>query len=162
MPSYLTLVEFRLKTLLPAEVIDEVEARTPGFVDEQISMVSARFDSRFAKRYDVPFQAPYPTIVTEWITHIVSLRTYMKRGVYATDTTFAEYKAQHDQAVKEVEEAADSDTGKFELPLRADTNANGIMRGSPRSYTEAGPYVFTDVQADIARDEDANRTGTLR
>lgn len=163
MAAYLTLAEFRLITLLPSNVIDEIEARTPGWTANQLLRQSARIDARLAKRYQAPFTtAPYPLILGDWLSAIVSHFSYLKRGVSSLDDQAKEYRDQHDVALKEMEEAANSETGLFELPLRADLDANAVTRGNPISYTEAGPYVWTDVQVDAARDEDSNRSGTFR
>ena len=163
MASYLTLVEFRAVTLLPVNVTDEIEARTPGWTLAQLTRQSARIDARLAKRYAAPFtQTPYPLILTDWLDAVVSHYSYLKRGVNSLDEQAAEYKARHDQAWAEITEAANSDTGLFELPLRQDVAANAITRGNPISYSEASPYVFTDVQVDSAHEEDGNRSGTFR
>jgi hypothetical protein len=160
---YLTTSEFRLLTLLPASVIDEVEDLTPGWLLEQLTKVSSRMDARFAKRYAAPFSSPYPTVAQEWLAHIVSWRCYLKRGVNSLDSEAQEYKAQHDQALKEIEEAATGDTGLFELPQRQDVPAgSGVSRGSPRSYSEQSPYAWTDRQAQTGRSEDESGGGTRR
>lgn len=160
MSAYLTESDFRLQTLLPVNVIDEVEDRTPGWVTQQLLMVSARIDTRLTKRYAVPFASPYPIAVLEWLTHIVSWRCYLKRGVNSLDSEATEYKSQHDQALKELEEAANSNTGLFELPLRADTAATGVSRGGPRAYTEQSPYVSQDQIAATGHNEDSNGGGS--
>lgn len=163
MSVYLTDSEFRLLTLLPVNVIDEVEARTPGWLTQQLTTVSSRMDARFAKRYAAPFVVPYPTVVQEWLAHIVSWRCYLKRGVNSLDSEAAEYKAQHDQALKEIEEAANSETGLFELPLKqSQPDGSGVVRGGPSSYSEQSPYVWTDSQAEIGRSEDEAGGGTFR
>lgn len=164
MSVYLTNSEFRLLTLLPVNVLDEAEARTPGFLAAQLSNVSSRMDARLAKRYAAPFAAPYPTVVQEWLAHIVSWRCYLKRGVNSLDSEAAEYKAQHDEALKEILEAANSETGLFELPLLQDLtpDASGVVRGGPLGYSEQSPYVWTDQQGEIGHNEDSNRGGTFR
>ncbi len=161
MSVYLSDAEFRVLTLLPVNVVDEIEARTPGWLTQQLTVVSTRMDARFTKRYAVPFVAPYPTVAQEWLAHIVSWRAYLKRGVNSLDSEAAEYKAQHDQAIKEIEEAANSETGLWELPLRQDSpDATGVARGGPRAYSEASPYVWTDVQSAAGRNEDEQGGGT--
>jgi len=160
---YLTNIEFRLLTLCPVNVIDEVESRSPGWLAMQLTSVSSRIDARLAKRYAAPFVAPYPTVVQEWLAHIVSWRAYLKRGVNSLDSEAAEYKAQHDEALKEILEAANSDTGLFELPLLQDLipDASGVVRGGPQSYSEQSPYVWMDVQEQAGRNEDGNRGGSF-
>ena len=160
MASYLTLTQFNLQTLLPDNIVSEIEAVTPGWTAEQLRVVSESFDVRLRKRYAAPFASPYPTILGEWLTHIVSMRAYLKRGVSSLDEQFQEYKQQHDAAFAQLAEAADSVTGLFDLPLRQDTSTTGITKGFPRAYTETSPYVWTDVQAQTGRNEDSNGGGS--
>lgn len=158
--AYLTETEFRLLTMLPVNVLDEVPA---GWVTEQLSKVSSRMDARFAKRYAAPFVVPYPTVVQEWLAHIVSWRCYLKRGVNSLDADAAEYKAQHDQALKEIEEAANAQSGLFELPLRQDLpSGSGVSRGMPRVYSEQSPYAWSDQQRGTGVNEDLQGGGTYR
>jgi hypothetical protein len=90
----------------------------------------------------------------------VTIRAWMKRGFDPNDLATEEYKADAAAAMEEIKEAANADTGLFELPLRADTTASGISKGGPLGYTEASPYVWTDEQARAGRDEDSRRGGT--
>jgi len=62
-------------------------------------------------------------------------------------------KEQHDIAVAELKEAADSKDGLFDLPLRADTTATGVSKGGPRGYSEASPYTNLDRQRARRRNE---------
>lgn len=160
MSVYLTDSEFRLLTLVPVNVVDEIEARTPGWLTQQLTLVSSRINTRLFKRYAVPFEAPYPEVIQEWLAHIVSWRAYLKRGVNSLDEEAAEYKAQHDLALKELEEAATSETGLFELPLKQSTlGASGVSRGGTRGYSEQSPYAWTDTQGRTGRNEDRSGNG---
>jgi phage gp36-like protein len=125
-------------------------------------MASAYIDSRLAKRYAAPFEAPYPIAVTRWLTDLVTLRCWRKRGVVSTDEQMIDYRAAADAAMRELTEAANSNEGLFDLPLRADTDASGIVRAFPQSYSEQSPYVWYDIQADIGHDEDSAGEGTFR
>lgn len=169
MAAYLVLATFKLTTDMPSQFVDEIEAREPGWVDKALEMGSAYIDSRLAKRYgNAPppspliFAAPYPVAVVRWLTDLVTMRCWRKRGVVATDEQIIDYRAAADAAMRELTEAANSDTGLFDLPLRADTSASGIAKGFPRSYSEQSPYVWYDVQADIGREEDSSGEGTFR
>lgn len=161
--AYLTTTEFRALTLLPVNVVDAAEAQSPGWLAAQLEAVSRRMDARLAKRYAAPFATPYPTVLQEWLAHIVSHRCYLKRGVNSLDEQAQEYRAQHDTALAELEQAANSETGLFELPLHEDIpGGTGVARGNSRSYSEQSPYVWMDAQADIGRSEDNNGGGTFR
>lgn len=162
MTAYLNLADFKLTTDMPSAFVDEIEVQEAGWVDKALDMGSAYIDSRLAKRYDAPFIAPFPIAVIRWLTDLVTLRCWRKRGVVATDEQMIDYRAAAETAQRELTEAANSDTGLFDLPLRANTDTSGINRGFPRSYSEQSPYVWYDIQADIGHDEDSAGEGTFR
>lgn len=158
--SYLTLADFRAFSLMPSTDVDELEARAPGFIAKQCEVATADIDSRLRKRYAAPFGSPCPVKVQAWCARIVTRVAYLKRGVDPTDPQFAAYVADADTAMAEIKEAADAQFGLFDLPLRQDTKATGLTAPRPLGYSEASPYVWTDVQASAAHDEDANGEGT--
>ncbi len=160
MAAYLTVAAFKLLSVMPAEFVDAIEAVTPGWTAAQLELESARIDSRLRKRYEVPFGSPAPVEVQGWLANIVTLRAYMRRGFDPTDQQAVQYKADADTAIAEMKEAADSNEGLFDLPLRADSTASGIVKGGPRVYSETSPYVGFDVQAGIGRNEDNAGGGT--
>ncbi len=160
MPAYLTVLEFTPLSLMPDEDIDALELRYSAFLSAQLASRSAWIDSRLRKRYAVPFAAPYPDAVVGWLAALVTVRAYLKRGVNPNDEQWLLIKADADTAVAEIKEAADSETGLFDLPLRQDTTASGISKGAPMGYSEASPFVFTDRQVTTGRDEDRNGMGT--
>lgn len=160
MAPYLTIATFKNLTAMPSTDVDALEAIAPGWVDAKLAAKSRWIDARLSKRYAVPFTAPYPEAVTDWLARIVTLNAYLRRGVDPNDRQFEELKADAEAAELEVKEAAESEKGLFELPLRADTAAGGISKGGPLGYSEASPYAWTDVQRDAATLEDSNRRGT--
>ncbi len=161
MASYLTLAEFRTLTLMPPTDVDELDVRVPGFIALQLEIVSAEIDSRLAKRYAVPFASPYPIAVRGWLSRIVTRTAYLKRGIDPDDPQWQSYDEDAKAARVELLEAANSDTGLFELPLRSDTSVIGVSKGGPYAYSERSPYVWTSRQASAGRDEDAAGEGTL-
>lgn len=165
MPAYLTVDEFRLRTLLPTYVLDEIEQGTPGWLQSQLETFYADVNARLSKRYNVPFADPPPTAVQQWCVHIVSLNAWLKRGVSAVDESFTEYQKKHDRAFEEMREAADAVDGLFDLPATTAPNggdASGIKRGGPHVYSENSPYVGFSKQARIGRSEDSRGDGTKR
>lgn len=160
MPAYLVLTDFRDLTIMPTASVDGIETDTPGWIDKQLAKWSRWIDSRLIKRYAVPFEAPYPEVVTEWLTRIVTVRCFLKRGIDPNDDQWTLVKQDCDTALAEIAEAADSDTGKFELPMRADLTQDGITKGGPFGYSETSPYVWTDAQGDQGHAEDSVRRGT--
>lgn len=152
--AYHDLASFQLASLMPASFIDEIELRTPGWIDNRLLIGSAYLNSRLLKRYDAPFAAPYPIAVCDWLAKIVTMECWLKRGVASTDEEFQEYKLQATTAIAEIREAADAKDGLFDLPLRADTDASAITQGFPRAYSEQSPYVWADIQRAAGRAED--------
>jgi hypothetical protein len=162
-------VDFARRTLLPAHVLTEIEQRSPGWLATQIEAVSATIDARLSKRYRVPFAGPpYPALVLNWIVDIVSFNAWLKRGASPTDEMIEAFKEKHDAAVAQMQEAADSEIGLFELPGAvggADPGApggatTGVSLGGPQSYSEQSPYVASDRQRETGRREDFSRRGS--
>lgn len=160
MPAYLTKAEFINITIMPVEFINAIEAKSPGFVDKQLEIYSALIDSRLVKRYGVPFQAPYPLMVTLWLTRIVTHQLWLRRGSDPNDEQYQDVKAAALSSYDELKEAADAQNGLFDLPLRADTNLSGVDRIGPFGYSEQSPYVWATRQATTGRDEDRNGRGS--
>ncbi len=157
--SYLDLDAFRARTLAPAVYVDDVEAAHAGWLDGQLAAWSRKIDSRLRKRYAVPFAEPNET-VKEWLTQIVTLRLFLKRGVDANDEQFETIRQDAQDALAEIKEAADSEEGLFDLPLLDAADGSAISKGGPLGYGEASPYVWTDRQVATARDEDGAGEGT--
>lgn len=160
MASYLTTAEFKTRTLMPGEFVDAIEAVDSGWTLLQLEEASAWIDSRLRKRYAAPFESPYPTQVLSWLTRIVTVRAYLKRGVDATDEQFQSIQQDAMDAKAEILDAANGDAGLFDLPLRSDTTATGISKGGPWAYSEQSPYVGFSRQARTGREEDRNGGGT--
>jgi hypothetical protein len=148
---YLDLTTYRARTIAPPLYLDEVEAQHPGWLLEQLTFWSSWIDSRLKKRYAAPFAAPpnTPPTVLGWLARIVDAELYLKRGYDPNDKQSARVDTRADTARAEIQEAADSEKGLFELPLRADEPAaTAITRGGPLGYTEQSPYTWSDVQRD--------------
>jgi len=158
MASYLTPQQFSDRSVMPAEHLETIEALSPGWLATQLEQQSAWLDARLRKRYSAPFASPYPAAVLGWLTDIVTLAAYLRRGVNAQDEQFQLIKEAAQNARAEVREAADSQTGLFDLPLASGESA--ISKGGPFGYSEQSPYVGFDVQRDAATLEDQSRRGT--
>lgn len=159
--AYLDVAGFKLESEMPSVFVDALETEEPGFLDTQLESGSRWLDARLRKRYAVPFVEPYPKIVLHWLALIVTPRAWRKRGLDANDQQYVDVKAAADAAVLEVLEAANSETGLFDLPTLDEADGSAVSKGGPQSYTEASPYVFTDEQATVGREEDAAGSGTL-
>ena len=151
--AYLDLNGFKARTLMPAAEVDSIESFAAGWILQQLTDGSAYLDTRLAKRYEAPFTSPYPIAILKWLTQLVTVRVYFKRGVNPSDEQFALVQKDAETAEAEIKEAADSDAGLFDLPLRSDTNASGIVKGGPFSYSEQSPWTWTDVQLEAVGNE---------
>lgn len=156
----LTLDQFKDRTTLPDTYVDEMENARPGWMAAQINLVTAWVNARLCKRYAVPFVDPAPEIVLGWVTALVTMRVWSRRGYDPNSPDMVEVLADLKLAKDEIKEAADSEVGLFELPLRSDTDVVGVTKGGPWSYTEASPYVWTSRQACTGRDEDSDGYGS--
>lgn len=159
MAAYLTLAAFKVRSLMPQTDVEALEALAPGFVDGQLEYYSRWIDARLRKRYAAPFETPNET-VKEWLSRLVTVRCYLRRGVDPTDEQFVSIKEDRDEARDEIKEAADSETGLFDLPLLDAADGTAVSKGGPYGYSEQSPYVAFDRQAETGRTEDRNRTGT--
>jgi phage gp36-like protein len=131
------------------------------FVEAELNDWTAYVEARLRKRYAIPFVAPIPSCVKKWLCDIVTKRAYDKLG--RNPTSAQDSKAidePYDQAIAEIKEAADSNTGLFDLPLRDDAAGSGVSAGGPLGYTETSAYAWTDIEAEAGRAEDRARMGS--
>lgn len=160
MTAYLDLAAYKLLSLLPSGTLDRVETETPGYFAENLESESADIESRLAKRYATPFATPYPKAVRRWLARKVDGLAVFKAGFKPTDESALQIIDREKAADVEIDKAADAEKGLYELPLRADTTANGVVKGAPLAYTETSPYVGRDQRGMRGRREDCNRRGT--
>ena len=144
----LAVQDFATRSIMPAEDVLELDARKPGFLDAAIAD-AIEFDiyARLRKRYVVPFPEPAPRVVSKWVALLVTPLAYLARGADPNDPTLAKVDAAREQALVDIKETADAKDGLYDLPLREGTDASGVAKGTPLSYSEASPYDWLDVQA---------------
>jgi hypothetical protein len=130
---------------MPAADVDAIESAEPGWILQQLADGSAAMITRLDKRYG-PWVLPYPVAILRWLTVLVTVRCYYKRGVNPSDAQFELVKDEAAEAKAELKEAADSEVGLFELPRRQDTTDAGIVKGGPFVHAEASPYEWADEQ----------------
>lgn len=159
MAQYLTTTEFQGRSIVPPQLITWINGQDSSWLDTQLASFSGYLDARLRKRYSVPFADP-SEIVKVWVTDVVSLRLYLRRGVDSTDAQFAQVQRNSDRAFVEIKEAADAVDGLFDLPLLSAGGATAVDKGGPFVYSETSPYVGLDVQRETARAEDSNGVGT--
>ncbi len=153
---WLTLAAFKLRSLMPPEDVDRVEIVSPGFTAQQITSHQSWIESRLRKRYAIPFALPYPESALGWLTALVTLALYQRRGFNPSSAENELIAKAAEDAKLEIKEAADSNEGLYDLPIRADApETTGVSAGGPYGYSEASPYVWMDRQRETATDEDA-------
>lgn len=117
------------------------------FVDSTLIIETSRINTRLRKRYAVPFEAATcPEIVRGWLVAAVTPLLYKRRGVDQSDAQFQSLLDAAEAALAEQKEAADSNEGLLDLPIRQDTTETGISLGGPLGYSEPSPYDWLDVQ----------------
>ena len=158
MTAYLTVDEFATRTIMPIEQIDRLEANAPGWLAAQLESSSRWADMYLAKRYKVPFKAPYPEAVKSWVARMVTKRAYERHGTYATDDQQELIAGDAEKAETEIKQAADGQLGLIDLASGSAESA--VAYGGTRVYSEASPYVGSDVRREAGRWEDQSRRGT--
>jgi Bacteriophage Mu, Gp36 len=157
--SYLDVDAFRNRTIMPQELIDRLEEVRPGWLAAQLESSSRWADMYLAKRYSVPFSAPYPEAVKSWVARMVTKGAYGAHGFPASEEQLALITSDSEKAEEEIKQAADGQLGLIDL-APSDQSAAKVMYGGTRVYSETSPYVSKDVQRTAARREDSNRRGT--
>lgn len=153
MSCYVTIEDIKDLGTLAAEDIDEIERLYPGVTLRIATKVSAHFDSRLAKRYAAPFQAPYPDVIIDNVARVVAYRLALKRGFNPSSEQDQLIEKEKEEALAWVKEAADSKDGLIELPARQATppDVAAVNAGGPLGYSEPDPYTWTVLQAEAAR-----------
>lgn len=147
----ITFEQWRLRTVMPPESVDALEMRRPGYVAARLALRTTEIHARLAKRYAVPFASPAPDVACMWLEQIVTGDAYEALGYApgAHDERIIEAAKAAQEALKE---AANSEVGLYELPLRADlASSDGVERGGPLFYAEQSPYEWTDAQVAAVR-----------
>lgn len=96
---------------------------------------------------------PVPEIVLGWLTALAQVDVFLKRGVNPQDPTIATTLDMRAQALTELKESADSNTGLLDIPTNEGTDS-AITTGGPMGYAEQSPYTWTDVERANGRAED--------
>jgi hypothetical protein len=160
---YLVVAGFKSRSIVPSSDVDDIETLESGWTDQSLASWSDEINARLQKRYAVPFgtagtpRTDVPPTILRWLVALTTRDVYFKRGSNPASAQDAEaIRGMAERAEAELSEAANSETGLFELPLKASAAGSAITRGGPLALTETSPYVWTDRQVDVGRDEDAN------
>jgi hypothetical protein len=132
------------------------------FIDARLIAQTSYIYSRLRARYEVPFDPTQPYIETphRWLEALVQRDCYRKRGGNPGAALDGDILANALAAEADLKEAADAKDGLFQLPLLNNENGQGVSKGNVRVYSEASPYVSTDIEACIGRLEDRQGYGS--
>lgn len=162
MGAYLDVPGFTSRTIMPAEDVTDLQTRYPGYLDSRLTIGTSLINARLQKRYAVPFGTTstpptgVPEIVLGWLTALVTVDAYKKRGWNPSDAQSAEVLADRQEALDQIKEASDSETGLFELPLSESNLTSAATKQVPAFYSETSPYRWTTLQRQNAEPEDEN------
>jgi hypothetical protein len=138
-------------TLDPLELVTAATVLIPG------TGVTAVFPTgTFSTDNVYTSAAPCPEAFLGWLSALVTVDAYQKRGVNPQDPQLVLVVADRDRSLGEVKEAADTKDGLYDLPLNDDAGtATGIAVGGPLGYSEASPYRAFDIERRRGRAADA-------
>jgi hypothetical protein len=98
---------------------------------------------------------PVPRVVLGWVVDMTTWDTYDRRGVGGSgDPKVARAEKKYDEAKTECKEAADADTGLFDIPTSEDADS-AQTTGDPLHSTQHSPYTSAQVERALGRREDA-------
>lgn len=150
---YLDLAAWRLRTMMDPSRVAALEAKRPGFILLRLVGTTSKINARLSKRYAVPFVAPAPEIVNQWLTDLVTLDAEKALGFIPSSDQDQTIVDDATKAEAEIKEAADAEKGLFDLPLNegaSPVQTSAVARGGPLSYSEPGPYEWTTLQREAA------------
>ncbi len=156
MANLLDFDGFKARTVMPSVEVDAIESDSTGWIASRIAVAESWINSKLRKRYDVPFEAPAPEVFFGWVVAMVTPEAYRRRGWDPSEAQAAQIEQDRKDARDQVQEAADSSEGLWDLPLRADTSTSGITKGGPYGYSEQSPYAWSDRQREDGSVEDDN------
>lgn len=153
---YMTTTAFMLASMIPEQQVVVLINNRTGWLENRIDWWSRKIEARLAKRYKVPFDpsptGPAPAIVLMWLTDLVQRDAYIALGTQSfseADQKLIESSAT--QAEADLLEAANEETGLFDIPLRDDQPGSAIIEEAPLMSTDTSPYSWIDRQGPDGR-----------
>jgi hypothetical protein len=154
-------------TSIRPEDVTVIETQYPGYTLRCLTRRSEWIRDRLRKRYGNNANtgntlalweaagAVIPGTIIRWVTVLTTWDIYTRRGFNPQDPAQVALQDDVNRVYSEVKEAADSDTGLFDLPNPV-TNDSGVTTGGPLGYAETSPYRWTNIQREQAEVEDFN------
>lgn len=93
---------------------------------------------------------PVPETILRWLTILVTADVFRRHGVNPNDPLMVGLVDEVKQVRAEIEEAANSQTGLFDLPTSED-QASAVTTGGPFVYSEQSPYTWAYRQQAAAQ-----------
>lgn len=99
---------------------------------------------------------PVPRIIIGWIVDLLNVRVVRKhRAAYANEKGVKDLDEEAARALEQIEEAANGNTGLFDIPVNDDDASNSNQTtGGILAYSESSPFVSADRQEAIGRAQD--------
>ena len=96
---------------------------------------------------------PVPEVILSWLTRVVGIDVWMKRGANPQDPGIQMYQEEKLRCLKRLEDAANGKDGLLDIPQNEDSDSS-VTTGGVLSASQASPYVWTDIEERDARRED--------
>lgn len=150
MPTYLTLAAYRSITTIPSSLVDDCAAKGKD-VGRWLELGSADIRARLVKRYAVDFSdpGPVPDKIIKWLVLLVDIDVWKCVGGAPEGREDAWADKDRDRVEAELKEAADAETGLFELPPRNTDplGASAVNKGGPVVQSFNTIYGFFDAES---------------
>lgn len=144
------VTDFSIRSVMPQADVFDLDGQHPGYLDAALAGALSEIYSRLRKRYRVPMD-PIPEIVLVWQALLVTPQAYRARGANPDDPTIQALDKDADRAREQMKEAADSQTGLYDLPLNEATDDSAVSKAGPLAYSEQDPYSWQDIQSEAVR-----------
>lgn len=151
MPSPLALVAYRSTTTIPGSLVDRCATSGKSvqtWLDIHWSHIKARLVKRYAVEND--FQAgDVPEKIIEWLVILTDIDVWKCVGGVPEGREDGWADADRKRVEDELKEAANADTGLFELPLKASDalGASAVNKGGPHVVSFATGFDYFDALA---------------
>jgi hypothetical protein len=150
---WLPIASYKSITLIPVSEINGIELLEPGWTDARSALCQAWITDKLRKRYGAYADADVPSTVKRWMVAMLDRDVYTKRGRNPQDPAMTDVNREAEEALAQLDLAANSQQGLIELPIVQGTDVSGVNHGGPIFYSEASPFVSADRQQRAAATE---------
>ncbi len=155
MASPLSLATYKTITTIDGSLVDTCADKgksVQAWLDQKWAHIRARLVKRYAVDFITP--GPVPEKIIEWLVVLVDIEVWKCVGGLPEGREDGWADKDRDRVYAEIKEAADAETGLFELPLRETDplGASAINKGGPLVESFNTVQGWFDAQAQ-ARDQ---------